>query len=129
MVSSIRIGIPHAAPSVVISRHQEVNPCPGDAVNHPVSLGDPPRPASRQAVLERLRLSDPLKGIADAKRDAPFGCHPKPEILQELALKDRLAFSGRPQATSPGASAPRSLPGPGFAPPGSEPLSDASHRS
>src|ERR1039457_6262091 len=96
MVSSICIGIPHAAPSVVISRHQEVNPCPGDAVNHPVSLGDPPRPASRQAVLERLRLADPLKGIADhsfhqiqdAKRDAPFGCHPKPEILQELALKE-----------------------------------------
>src|ERR1017187_10754698 len=121
MVSSIRIGIPHAPPSVVVSRHQEVNPCPGDAVTHPVPLGDPPRPASRQAVLERLRLADPLERIAqhrlyqtqDAKSDAPVGFHPKPEILQELALKDRLAFSGRPQATSPCAIVPRSSPGPG----------------
>src|ERR1039458_69484 len=86
-------------------------------------LGDPPRPASRQAVLERLRLADPLKRTADhrlyqiqdAKRDAPFGGHPEPEILQELALKDGLAFSGRPQATSPCAIVPRSSPGPGFA--------------
>jgi tetratricopeptide (TPR) repeat protein len=68
----------------VIPRLQKINPSFADAVDEPVFLSEPARPASSEYLLQRLWLSNSCKGIAQgafgelegAKYNLPVGFNP-----------------------------------------------------
>lgn len=50
--------------SVMVPRLKEIDPIPAYPVNNSVFLSQPPGPDPRADVFERLRLPNPVKGVA-----------------------------------------------------------------
>jgi hypothetical protein len=84
----------------VIAGLEEADSVGANQVNDPVFLCEAARPRARWKVLERFRLADATKGVAEhrldntesTKRHLPVGFCPESEVFDELRLKDRQAF-------------------------------------
>src|SRR5262245_56135867 len=68
-------------------------------------LRQSPRPGAGEQMLEWLRFSETLKGLAqygfdqlqDTQGRAPIGLNPETQVLAEFGMKNRLAGSHRPR--------------------------------
>jgi hypothetical protein len=87
--------------SVVVPRHQDVDPLPAHQIDEPVLLGDAARPAPLHVEAQRLGLADPherftkhvLDEQQDAKGDGAVGADPVLEILPKLGVEDGESFA------------------------------------
>ena len=84
----------------MIAGLEKVDAAGANQVNDPVFLCKAARPRARWKVLERFRLANASKGVAErrldnsesTKRHLPVGFHPEPEVFDELRLEDCHAF-------------------------------------
>lgn len=85
--------------SVVIASLQELHPVVENFIDQAVRFVDPAGPDIAAKMLQRLRLPNPDKGIAqhsfhqieDTQSRFAVRVHPEPKVLQALVLEDRAA--------------------------------------
>jgi len=95
--------------SVVIPRLQKIDPRSAHPIHQPVLLSNSPRPTSCQHVLQRLRLSNAHKRIAQdsldqfesPKTNLPIIFDPVAKVLSELRMKYGSPFNAAGQALFP----------------------------
>jgi hypothetical protein len=81
---------------IVIARLEEIDPIFMDDIDDPVLLGQPPRPRTREDVLQRLGFADAgerisqngLDEVQSPQSDSAINLDPVPEIFPKLRLKD-----------------------------------------
>jgi len=96
-----------SGPSVVVTCLKKINSPFADAVDQPVFLGDPARPAACQNELQWLRLADTrerifhrrLHQLQRPKRCLPIRFHPVQQVLPKLGVKHGIALN--PALNSP----------------------------
>jgi hypothetical protein len=96
----------------MISSLEKINPAFADPINQPMFLGHSARPAACQDVLERFRLPNPCEWISqhrfyefeDPQCYFTVCARPVSQILAELGVEYRFAFTGPGQVPSPAAA-------------------------